>query len=485
MAAGETAGARTGDAAGVRTMVLVPVLPSPRRRPSAGPASSSSSAPPVPATTTPMRAPPPGRTDMSRAPADRLREAVALAAAINLDIAQAALLPLSQPRAGTLFGRGKIAELKLVIDARDIELVVIDHAVSPIQQRNLEKAWDCKIVDRSGLILEIFGERARTREGVLQVELAHLTYQKGRLVRSWTHLERQRGGAGFLGGPGERQIELDRRMIGTRITAIRKELAGVVKTRQLHRLGRRRRPYPVLALVGYTNAGKSTLFNRLTGAHVIAEDQLFATLDPTMREIALPSRRRAILSDTVGFIADLPTMLIAAFRATLEEVIEADIILHLRDMSHGQAEAQQGDVDNVLRSLGLDPDSDDSNIIEVWNKIDMIDGDARIELSNAASRARHKPVLLSSISGEGMDELLAVLDERLGRGEDLLTISIPAGEGALIHWLYENTEVLSQQIDDDGRQITYNLRLPRERLARLQARLKAAGIAGIDASRAM
>ena len=296
----------------------------------------------------------PSRTAPLHSPQDRLQEATGLAEAIDLDVVDSMLVPVANPRPATLFGTGKVEALKALIAAHNIELVIIDHPVSPIQQRNLERAWNAKVLDRTGLILEIFGRRARTKEGRLQVELAHLSYQKSRLVRTWTHLERQRGGYGFLGGPGEAQIELDRRMIDERIIAIRKDLEVVVRTRELHRKGRRRVPYPVVAIVGYTNAGKSTLFNRITGAQVFAKHQLFATLDPTMREVRLKSGRRIILSDTVGFISDLPTMLVAAFRATLEEVIEADLILHVRDISHAETDSQGRDVEAVLTDLGID-----------------------------------------------------------------------------------------------------------------------------------
>ena len=296
----------------------------------------------------------PQRTAPLHSPQDRLQEATGLAEAIDLNVVDSLLVPVASPRPATLFGSGKVDELKALIAGEDIALVIIDHPVSPIQQRNLERAWNAKVLDRTGLILEIFGRRARTKEGRLQVELAHLSYQKSRLVRTWTHLERQRGGYGFLGGPGEAQIELDRRMIDERIIAIRKDLEVVVRTRELHRQGRRRVPYPVVAIVGYTNAGKSTLFNRITGAGVFAKHQLFATLDPTMREVRLKSGRRIILSDTVGFISDLPTMLVAAFRATLEEVIEADLILHVRDISHPETDNQARDVEAVLADLGID-----------------------------------------------------------------------------------------------------------------------------------
>ena len=323
-------------------------------------------------------------------------------------------------------------------------MVIVDHAISPVQQRNLEKAWNAKVIDRTGLILEIFGSRARTREGVLQVELAHLTYQKGRLVRAWTHLERQRGGGGFLGGPGEAQIELDRRMLQDRIDAIRRELAEVVKTRELHRRGRRKVPYPIVAIVGYTNAGKSTLFNKITGAGVLAMDQVFATLDPTMREVRLPSARRIILSDTVGFISDLPTMLVAAFRATLEEVVEADLILHVRDIAHEETDAQAKDVEKVLSDLGIDTVPADCHILEVWNKVDLLTPERLSELRREALRDERTPVPVSAITGAGLAQLLQSIDERLGKADEILELDIPGHQGALIAWLYENADVLAR-----------------------------------------
>ena len=352
---------------------------------------------------------------------------------------------------------------------------MVDHSVSPVQQRNLEQAWNCKVLDRTGLILEIFGERARTREGRLQVELAHLSYQKGRLVRAWTHLERQRGGGGggasFVGGPGEAQIELDRRMIQARIDAIRKELAQVVKTRELHRAGRRKVPYPIVAIVGYTNAGKSTLFNRLTGADVLAQDQVFATLDPTMREVKLPSGRRIILSDTVGFISHLPTMLVAAFRATLEEVIEADLILHVRDISHSESEAQRRDVEEVLDGLDVNLQSADQRILEVWNKVDRLSTVTRQEAITAARFNDQSPVCVSALTGEGIDELLQSVDERLGVDDTYLTLLLPPHEGQLLAWLHENAEVLDRSVDEHG-ETRINVRIAAENRGRLLAQLQ-------------
>ncbi len=407
---------------------------------------------------------------------DRLSEATGLAEAIELTVVQSLVVPVPSPRPATLFGTGKVEALKGLIDAHDIALVIIDHPVSPIQQRNLERAWNAKVLDRTGLILEIFGARARTKEGRLQVELAHLAYQKSRLVRTWTHLERQRGGYGFLGGPGEAQIELDRRMIDERMIAIRKDLEVVVRTRALHRKGRRRVPYPVIAIVGYTNAGKSTLFNRITGADVFAKQQVFATLDPTMREVRLTSGRRIILSDTVGFISDLPTMLVAAFRATLEEVIEADLILHVRDISHAETDAQARDVEGVLAGLGIDTLSADGPILEVWNKIDLLSPVTREEAASAARWADRRPVCVSAVTGEGIEALLQAIDARLGRGDEVIVLVIPAHEGRLLNWLYEEAEVLDRQALPTG-EVRVRLRIASEKKERLNAQVRRAGAA--------
>lgn len=409
-------------------------------------------------------------------PDNRRAEAVGLAEAIDLDVVDALIVPLGTLRPATLFGTGKVDELAARIAGDDIGLVVVDHALTPVQQRNLEEKWQVKVIDRTGLILEIFGARARTREGVLQVELAHLTYQKGRLVRAWTHLERQRGGGGFLGGPGEAQIELDRRMLETRIDAIKRELADVVRTRELHRSGRRKVPYPIVAIVGYTNAGKSTLFNTITGAGVVAMDQVFATLDPTMREMKLESGRRIILSDTVGFISDLPTMLVAAFRATLEEVIEADLILHVRDIAHEESGAQARDVEKVLGDLGIDVDAADAPILEVWNKIDLLTPDQLNDLQHDARRRSLTPVLVSAATGAGLDKLADAIDARLGHGDLVLDLKIPGGEGALLNWLHETGHVLNREANDDGT-VALRLRIPAEKKERVIARLRAAGVA--------
>jgi GTPase len=387
----------------------------------------------------------------TRSPEAKLDEAVGLARAIDLNVVSSGIVPLGDIRPATFIGKGKVEEIAGVVKGEEAGVVVMDCALSPVQQRNLEKAWGAKVLDRTGLILEIFGRRARTREGSLQVELAHLTYQKSRLVRSWTHLERQRGGFGFLGGPGETQIESDRRMIEERIARIEAELDKVKRTRKLHRESRKRVPYPIVALVGYTNAGKSTLFNRMTQASVLSADMLFATLDPTLRAIALPKGLRVILSDTVGFISDLPTMLVAAFRATLEEVIEADLILHVRDVSHEDTQAQSLDVEEVLRQLGIAL-QDSARLIEVWNKVDRLDDEARSRIRNLAERqpAERHPVLVSALSGEGLDRLAAEIEQRLAARRVTLDLVLDAADGAGVSWLHRHTEVMTKTLRDDG-----------------------------------
>ncbi len=386
-----------------------------------------------------------------RSPQARLEEAVGLARAIDLEVVEAGIAPLTTIRPATYLGTGKVEEIAGLVKSLGAGLVVLDCALSPVQQRNLETAWSAKVLDRTGLILEIFGRRAKTREGALQVEHAHLTYQKSRLVRSWTHLERQRGGFGFLGGPGETQLEADRRLIEERLQRIEAELEKVKRRRKLHRESRARVPFPIVALVGYTNAGKSTLFNRMTKAAVLEADMLFATLDPTWRAVTLPNGLRVILSDTVGFISDLPTMLVAAFRATLEEVTEADVILHVRDVAHEDSEAQSHDVETVLRELGIAPN--DPRLIVVWNKIDLLDEAARARLANTAARAEagHRPVPVSALTGEGLDRLADAIEERLGTQRLTLDLVLDPADGASLGWLHRNTEVLAKTVRPDGR----------------------------------
>ncbi|MBZ9735672.1 GTPase HflX [Mesorhizobium sp. CA18] len=389
------------------------------------------------------------RPRLSRSADARHDEAVGLASAIDLNPVHTAVVTVADPRPATLLGSGKVAEFADIVKERKAELVIVDHPLTPVQQRNLEKELNAKVLDRTGLILEIFGERARTKEGTLQVELAHLNYQKGRLVRSWTHLERQRGGAGFLGGPGETQIESDRRILQDKITKLKHELETVRRTRDLHRAKRKKVPFPVVAIVGYTNAGKSTLFNRLTGAGVLAEDMLFATLDPTLRRVRLPHGTPVILSDTVGFISDLPTHLVAAFRATLEEVVEADLVLHLRDISDPDTAAQAEDVERILGDLGVDA-ADANRVIEVWNKVDLLDEGNRERLLAESASGKAPPIAISAVTGEGIDALKALIETRVSGELEKMTVTLSPAQLGQVDWLYRNGDVVSRTDNEDG-----------------------------------
>lgn len=414
-----------------RAAVIVPVLP---ERYNAGTAAEEGT-----------------RPQFQRSNEARLEEAIGLARAIALDIEHAEVAIVANSRPATLLGAGKVESIAEAVKEKAIGLVIVDHALTPVQQRNLEKEWNVKVIDRTGLILEIFGERARTKEGALQVELAHLNYQKGRLVRSWTHLERQRGGGGFLGGPGETQIEADRRLLQEKILKIKRELETVVRTRTLHRQKRRKVPHPIVALVGYTNAGKSTLFNRMTGAEVLAEDMLFATLDPTLRRIRLPHGETVILSDTVGFISNLPHHLVAAFRATLEEVVEADLILHVRDISDPDNAAQAEDVESILAGLGIEP-QDRNRVVEIWNKIDNLDESGReaaLRLAAAGSE-EGRPIPLSAITGEGVDRLLSLIETRIAGSLGAVDVVLSPFELHLLDWIYQHGSNVERENLEDG-----------------------------------
>jgi GTPase len=409
---------------------------------------------------------PKGRAASARALRDaeaRLAEAVGLTAAIHLDVVQAQVAPLARPTPATLLGTGKVEEIAILAKAEEPEVIIVNAHLSPVQQRNLETAWKSKVLDRTAVILEIFGERAQTKEGRLQVELAHLNYQRSRLVRSWTHLERQRGGFGFLGGPGESQIESDRRLIAERIVRIKAELEKVKRTRSLGRQARKKVPFPVVALVGYTNAGKSTLFNRLTESKVLAKDLLFATLDPTMRGVKLPHGTKIILSDTVGFIADLPTELVAAFRATLEEVLEADVIVHVRDAAHDETAAQKADVLKVLEELGVEADRP---LLEVLNKIDLLEPEQQQGL--LSHNGRRPAIAVSALTGAGISDLLAGFETAVTRDNITLTLKLDAADGGALAFAYRHAQVLERR--DRGAKISLSLRIHPDDLGRFQNR---------------
>lgn len=411
------------------------------------------------------------RPRLTRSAEARRDEAVGLASAIDLDLVHTAVVTVNDPRPATLLGSGKVAEFAEIVKEGHAEVVIVDHPLTPVQQRNLEKELNAKVLDRTGLILEIFGERARTKEGTLQVDLAHLNYQKGRLVRSWTHLERQRGGAGFLGGPGETQIESDRRVLQDKITKLKHELETVRRTRDLHRAKRKKVPFPVVAIVGYTNAGKSTLFNRLTGAGVLAEDMLFATLDPTLRRVRLPHGTPIILSDTVGFISDLPTHLVAAFRATLEEVVEADLVIHLRDISDPDTAAQAEDVERILADLGVDA-RDSKRVIEVWNKIDRLDEGNRARLlADGADGKKAPPIAISAVTGEGIDALKAIIETMMSGELETFTVTLKPDQLAVVDWLYRNGDIVLRDDNEDG-SVTIALKATHSARQEIESRLR-------------
>ena len=409
------------------------------------------------------------RPRLGRSPEARRDEAVGLALAIDVEVVHTAIVTVAEPRPATLIGSGKVDEFAAIVAETKAELVIVDHPLTPVQQRNLEKALNAKVLDRTGLILEIFGRRARTKEGVLQVDLAHLNYQKGRLVRSWTHLERQRGGAGFLGGPGETQIEADRRVLQDKIIKLKRELETVRRTRDLHRAKRKKVPFPVVAIVGYTNAGKSTLFNRLTGAGVLAEDMLFATLDPTLRRVRLPNGTIIILSDTVGFISDLPTHLVAAFRATLEEVVEADLVIHLRDIADPDTAAQAEDVERILADLDIDA-GDRKRVIEVWNKIDLLAPEARARLLEEREHEQDRPVAVSAVTGEGLDHLSAIVEERIAGALEPMTVVLRPDQQGHLDWLYKNANVVRRVDEEDG-SVRFDLQVTATARADIESRL--------------